>query len=268
MEYVEERDFRKRGSEKGHAEERVFGKRDLEGKCEEREQVKEGWQRGTKRNLLIRTALACLAVVALLVPGRLFFGEVRGFLGTGGMEILSEEEQTSDRLVPGEIPLYLQKDRRWRKERYGSDIMGVTGCGPTCLSMVLCGLRRDEEWMPAKVAREAERAGYYVDGVGSSWSLMTEGAAGFGLEAEQLPLQEGVIRGRLEEGHPIICTMGPGDFTDAGHFIVLGGMDAEGNIQVKDPNSRSNSERVWNLGQLMPQMKNLWAYTYSCHSER
>lgn len=229
---------------------------------EEREQGKRRRKRQVRGRHTARCIVLFLAVIALLIPGRIFFTEVRGFLGAGDLEILSEEEETSDALVPGEIPLYLQRDRRWRKIRYGSDGMGVTGCGPTCLSMVLCGLRRDEKWLPPKVAGMAEEQGYYVSGSGSSWSLMTEGAEKFGLRAEQLPLEEEAIRGRLEAGHPIICIMGPGDFTDAGHFIVLSGMDEEGYVVVKDPNSRANSEKHWDLERLMSQMKNLWAYNY------
>lgn len=246
MEFAEESRQREINPEKRYAEEREQGRR-----------IRKRQVRGRHAT---RCIVLFLVVITLLIPGRIFFTEVRGFLGTGDLGILSEEEETSDVLVPGEIPLYLQKDRRWRKVRYGSEGMGVTGCGPTCLSMVLCGLRRDEKWMPVKVARWAEREGYYVSGSGSSWSLMTEGAERLGMRAEQLPLEEGVIRERLEAGHPIICIMGPGDFTDAGHFIVLSGMDDEGNIVVKDPNSRANSEKYWDLKRLMSQMKNLWAY--------
>lgn len=240
------KEWRQRGFEMEYIEERVQGKR--------------GRKRGSR---VAQVAILFLVAIGCLIPGRLFLAEVRGLLEAGELEILSEEEETSDVLVPGEIPLYLQKDRRWRKVRYGSDGMGVTGCGPTCLSMVLCGLRRDEKWMPVKVAKWAEREGYYVSGSGSSWSLMTEGAERLGMRAEQLPLAERVMRGRLEAGHPIICIMGPGDFTDAGHFIVLSGMDEEGNIVVKDPNSRANSDKHWGLEGLMSQMKNLWAYSYA-----
>ena len=140
--------------------------------------------------------------------------------------------------------------------------MEDTGCGPTCLSMVVCGLRQDEKWPPVKIAKKVEREGYYVSGSGSAWSLMTEGAEEFGLTVEQLPLQEGRIRRSLQAGQPIICVMGPGDFTDEGHYIVLSGEDAEGNIIVRDPNSRARSEKTWNLERLMGQMKNLWTYTY------
>ena len=33
------------------------------------------------------------------------------------------------------VPLFLQWDRRWGYLNYGSDVAGLTGCGPVCLSM-------------------------------------------------------------------------------------------------------------------------------------
>ena len=82
-----------------------------------------------------------------------------------------------------------------------------------------------------------------------------------GLQATELSLSDNEIRSQLEAGNPIICTMGPGDFTNSGHFIVLSREDEDGTIQVRDPNSKKNSEKGWNLQDLMDQMQNLWAYT-------
>ena len=67
-------------------------------------------------------------------------------------------------------------------------------------------------------------------------------------------------RKKLEEGHPIICIMGPGDFTTTGHYIVLTAVASDGSIEVHDPNSQKNSDRTWNLEKLMAQTKNLWVY--------
>ena len=39
-------------------------------------------------------------------------------------------------LGQSQVPLFLQWDSRWGYYVYGSSVMGVTGCGPTCLSMV------------------------------------------------------------------------------------------------------------------------------------
>lgn len=170
------------------------------------------------------------------------------------------EINLSDEVEYGKIPLFLQWDKRWGYENYGSDIMAVTGCGPTCLSMVLCGLRGDTKWDPLSVAKVAEENGYYVEGAGSSWSLMSEGAQLFGLTSLEVSFDEDSIRGELQEGHPIICVMGPGTFTTTGHFIVLSGMDENGQILVRDPNSRKRSKVAWDLQTLMGQMQNLWSY--------
>ena len=58
----------------------------------------------------------------------------------------------------------------------------------------------------------------------------------------------------------IICAMRPGDFTTAGHFLVLSGMKDDRQVIINDPNSRKNSEKAWRLSRVVPQIKNLWKY--------
>ena len=87
-----------------------------------------------------------------------------------------------------------------------------------------------------------EENGYYVEGTGTAWALMSQGAATMGLSAQELTLSDSRIRERLVAGAPIICSMGPGDFTDSGHFIVLSALNSDGTIQIRDPNSPKNSE--------------------------
>lgn len=166
----------------------------------------------------------------------------------------------SGEVSKGGIPLFLQWDERWGYKRYGSDFMAVTGCGPVCLSMVRCGLGGDTYWNPLEVAYMAEKQGYYVDGEGSSWDLMVSGAGQIGLSAYEISFDENSILSELRSSTPIICVLGPGDFTTTGHFIVLAGADEEGNVTVKDPNSRKNSEKTWRIEELMPQIRNLWGY--------
>jgi hypothetical protein len=172
-----------------------------------------------------------------------------------------DEINLSKEVSKGKIPLFLQWDERWGYETYGSDFLAVTGCGPTCLSMVQCGLSGDTTWNPYEVAKMSEQQGFYVDGVGSSWELMTTGAQQIGLTASEVTFDAEHIVAKLNEGNPIICAMGPGDFTANGHFIVLCGVDSDGNIIVNDPNSRINSEKTWDVDVLMSQMKNLWSYS-------
>ena len=171
-----------------------------------------------------------------------------------------EEIDISKEVTKGEIPHFLQWDERWGYETYGSDFLAVTGCGPTSLSMVVCGLTGDTKWNPYEVAKMAEDNGYYVDGSGSSWGLMSSGAEKLGLTVSSVIFDAEHIRATLESGQPIICVMGPGDFTDAGHFLVLTGVDQEGDIILQDPNSVERTKQHWDVQKLMNQMKNLWSY--------
>lgn len=168
----------------------------------------------------------------------------------------------SGEVSKGEIPLFLQWDERWGYETYGSDFLAVTGCGPTCLAMVRCGLSGDMEWNPYQVARMAEDSGYYVEGSGSSWELMSLGAQQLGLTVNSVAFDADHIIAELEAGNPIICVVGPGDFTTTGHFIVLSGIDQDGKIIVNDPNSKKNSEKSWDVETLMSQTRNLWSYSF------
>ncbi|MGN0353149.1 MAG: C39 family peptidase [Roseburia sp.] len=166
-------------------------------------------------------------------------------------------------VVEGEIPLFLQWDERWGYESYGDDFLAITGCGPTCLSMVYCGLTGDDDMNPYEMAKHAEAEGFYVEGSGSAWSMMEILPQEMGLDVRTVTFDEARIKAELNSGHPIICIMGPGDFTTTGHFIVLAGITDEGKIIVNDPNSKINSEKQWNIEDLMPQIRNLWSYEYN-----
>ncbi|MBR1692270.1 MAG: C39 family peptidase [Lachnospiraceae bacterium] len=167
----------------------------------------------------------------------------------------------SNEVTSGEIPLFIQWDERWGYEQYGDDFLAVTGCGPTSLSMVYIGLTGDTSLHPLAMARLAEKEGYYVNGSGSSWSMMTDLAKKLGLTVRNVVFDEGHILDELRDGNPIICIMGPGDFTTAGHFIVLTGIADNGEIEIHDPNSIRNSDRTWRLDVLMRQTRNLWGYS-------
>ena len=162
-----------------------------------------------------------------------------------------------DCLGSSQVPLLLQWDERWGYGEYAGELMGLSGCGPTCLSMVCIQLLQDASYTPQYVAAFAEENDYAVKGNGSAWSLISEGGKKLGLDVTEIPLGEGRIIRNLEVGNPIICVMGPGDFTTSGHFIVLTEY-ADGYVKVNDPNSPTRSQKQWKLTDIMPQMNNLW----------
>ena len=156
------------------------------------------------------------------------------------------------------IPLLLQWDQRWGYVSYGSSDIALSGCAPTCLSMVIVGLTGNLKATPNKIAKYAQDNGYYLKGTGTSWSLLTEGASHFGVVGREISLSKETVCGVLKQGQPVICSVGRGDFTTEGHFIVLTGMK-DGRIKVNDPNCIRRS-CLWEYEILEPQIKNLWAY--------
>ena len=156
------------------------------------------------------------------------------------------------------VPLMMQWDKRWGYETYGSDMVAITGCGPTCLAMAGYYVTGGEDvFHPLKIAEFAEKNGYYAKGNGSSWTLISEGGVKLGLDVTEIPLVKKRIMDNLAVNNPIICSMRAGDFTTTGHYIVLVGAE-DGLIRVNDPNSYVNSETLWSYEQLEPQIRNLW----------
>ena len=157
------------------------------------------------------------------------------------------------------IPYLSQFDLRWGYEDYAGSIMGIAGCGPTCLSMVSIFLLKDSSLDPLYVADFAEREGYATYNNGTKWLLMSEGAEKLGLESEELPLDKNIMENALKEGRPIILIMGAGDFTSSGHYIVLTDCSEEG-FTVLDPYSKERSSVKWTYERIEGQIRNIWAY--------
>lgn len=177
---------------------------------------------------------------------------------------LEKEHAANGGFTPKELeekfPLFLQWDERWGYVSYGESCIGLSGCAPTCLSMVIVTLTNNKEATPDRLAVYAQEAGYYVKNTGTAWSFMTEGVTYFGVEGRELSLSKNTIFQELEQGHPIICSMAPGDFTSQGHFIVLVKVQ-DGKIMVNDPNSIERSSVLWDYEVIEPQIKNLWVFS-------
>ena len=149
----------------------------------------------------------------------------------------------------------------WGYASYGSENIGMGGCGPTSLSMVATGLTGNTSFTPKYVADMSVNMGYYVDEVGTDWTLMTAGASELGINSAQLTnWSEDTLKSELSAGHPIICSMGPGDFTNQGHFIVLSGLTEDGKVLINDPNSKINSRKKWDLNTIINQMNAAWSF--------
>lgn len=177
----------------------------------------------------------------------------RGTEGVNGSEGLTDEEKGM------EYPLFLQWDPRWGYAAYGDDsYVGLAGCGPTALSMALYYLTGEEALTPDAMAEYAMENEYYMYGTGTLWALMEDVPAQYGVRSENTQVEEWSMKRELDEGRILICAMREGDFTAAGHFIVIYGYNEDGFL-VNDPNCVARSRNAWTFERIGGQIKQLWA---------
>lgn len=160
----------------------------------------------------------------------------------------------------GQIPRLYQWDERWGYAPYGTSIVAVSGCGPTCMAMVAAGLTGDSSITPDKVAAYGTANGYVDEYNDTYWRFMNEAGANWNLSCYDGVLTEEQVKTELQVGHPIICSVGPGDFTQIGHFIVLTKY-MEGMVRVNDPFSQKNSSKEWVFAEIADQIKAMWVFS-------
>ena len=165
-----------------------------------------------------------------------------------------------DQWTRGQMPYLYQIDPQWSHETYSGGRMRLQGCGPTALCMVYIELTGATDMDPVSMAQFATEHGYATEQNGSSWSLMTDGAATLGLTAKQLTPSESVLRAELEAGRPAICIMNPGHFTSSGHFIAIEKLDADGKAVVHDSNSWARSQKTWDLSTICSEAASAWSF--------
>ena len=159
-----------------------------------------------------------------------------------------------------DYPLFLQWDPRWGYVSYGDDSnVGLAGCGPTCLSMMLYYLLGDENLTPDVIAEYSMENGYYMAGTGTAWKFLEDVARNYGITVEQPKARERTFKDELDKGNIIICSMKPGDFTAGGHFIVIYGYDSKGFL-VNDPNCVARSRQAWDFDDISSQIKHSWVF--------
>ena len=160
-----------------------------------------------------------------------------------------------------EIVYYSQEDARWKNEKYGkTDVISETGCGPTCLAMVISTFT-DTTVNPKQMADWSYQNGYCAEGSGSYHTLIENAFVSFGLQVEQVNVLQGQkIADALSNGDLVIALMGKGTFTSSGHFIVLTGMTEEGEVYVADPKSEQRSQQTYPFGLILSEAKGEGAF--------
>lgn len=162
----------------------------------------------------------------------------------------------------GVLTYYNQHDARWANYLWGGqDPLTSYGCGPTALAMVVNSFT-DHSVTPIDMAAWSAEHGYYSPGHGSYHNLVPEGLALFGLrvESSQMALTPENLIAALGFNKILTLLMGPGHFTDNGHFILVTGATEDGQLRIVDPQSLENTLKPWDPNLIIKEARNPCEY--------
>lgn len=151
-------------------------------------------------------------------------------------------------------------------ESYSSYTISKAGCCPTSLAMILTYLTGDEI-LPTDLTDEMDKY-CYSEGTDVTGDCFPEVCSKYNINAKKLNwTDENEIRNSLENNNPIILNVNKGDFTSSGHFIVLLGLDQDGNVIVADPNNINTSAKTYSINRLIEQTNPIEAACWSFELE-
>lgn len=168
--------------------------------------------------------------------------------------------KTEFKSTPGEsiklnrkTPYYIQWDNRWAYLDLGERNIGISGCGPTSVSMVLSRLKNDPNITPDKVAKDAKS---YMTSEGISWNFFSKEAEKYNYAVKDINLDENEMKKALKSG-PLIVSVKKGYFTLFGHIFVIDSYK-DGKFLINDPNSVKNTMRPWTYDEIKDQIVHIW----------
>lgn len=178
--------------------------------------------------------------------------------GDEGATVVTDKDRLNN------FPFLLQNDSRWGAQQYtstgdSSQTIGSSGCGTTSMAMILRSFGNSVT--PVDTSSYSVQNGYRTANSGTGWGFFSSIGNKYGLTTEDLGKDTNAVAASLAAGKPVIASMGKGVFTKSGHYIVLSGTDANGNILVNDPASTERSQRSWPLSVFANQGKNFWAFS-------
>ena len=154
-----------------------------------------------------------------------------------------------------EPPLLLQWDMRWGYMKYGDNVFGLTGSAPTCLSMAALYVTHNMTYTPVHVAELSIGSGCES----RPEKLLTEGARAMGMTASEVPRNNRRLRDAVTaDGCTVICML---KSTHLSQFIVIKGVDKDGNFVINDPASQKRSQASYSFPDLNKSIKRIWKYS-------
>lgn len=164
--------------------------------------------------------------------------------------VLAETKQTQESQL--KVVYYNQAD--YPGEKIGGSTIQAAGCGPTAVAVCYSSLTGKKADVP-KMCDQAYKHGWYYTGQGCSHNVVAGLSKLYGLNCKGIGYSKESVEKALRAGHPVVALMGPGDFTDSGHFVVLTRMVGKDKVKVADVGSRANTYKTWSLKKVVQQGK-------------
>ena len=152
-------------------------------------------------------------------------------------------------------PYYLQWDNRWAYDNLYPTNIGISGCGPTSLSMIISRLTNTLIY-PNEMAQKASK---FMNDGGMDWAFIDHIAKEYNLKVTDINLDKDKMIKALEDG-PLLISVGRGYFTLYGHILVIDSYK-DGKFIINDPNSVKNSIIEWDYDDISDQILKIWKFS-------
>lgn len=141
---------------------------------------------------------------------------------------------------------YKQYDGKWGSKLYTStgnktQTMASSACGPTAMADVVATFF-DTNVTPYTLAQIAVKKGYRTVNSGTSWNFFKFMATQYEFSAFKQTSDHAAFLDALSKGALVVCSMGPGYWTNGGHFICAWKYDGT-YIYANDPASGTRTKQ-------------------------
>ena len=119
------------------------------------------------------------------------------------------------------------------------------GCGPSSIAIIVASMKNDASITPIVTTEKLCSTSGGCDGSGSYTSGIISVLKSYGLNVTTSNDDQTALNALNSKKSLIIVNMGPGQFTQGGHFMVLTGVNTKGEVSVDDTGSRENTKQQW-----------------------
>ncbi len=169
-----------------------------------------------------------------------------------------------DPVEKGSYPLFYTWDTRWGYVDFAGNVLGVTGSGPTALSMAYMGLVGKADQTPATIAHTATEEGL----TNTEDPFVNDGFVPTMAEKIGLTSREGTasadgVSSALGNGSVALALLKPDFTTPYAHWAFVTGPNSDRSVNLLDPTSSKASAHAWSAGTIGENISALYTLSYT-----